>query len=301
MKISKLACILLSSIAWAFILPPTAFAQIGQSNVSVANVSAPDQTAGFYNRQNMLSPSPSNMNMVTINPGQSILGSPPYEQKRDNSEGPLQPVSIGYSFEVGKFEVTFAEWDKCVAGGGCAGHRPKDGNWGRGKRPVINVSWNDTQKYIKWLNRKTGLKYRLLSEAEWEYIARAGSNTPFATGGMITTQQANFNGQESYAGSPLGNYRRKTVPVGSFGANAYGLHDLHGNVWEWTQDCWSPNHSGNRRDGSPTEKSNCKHRVMKGGSWVNKPDDIRIAQRQQYVPDYRYDDYGFRIARTLSK
>lgn len=279
----------------------TGFAQTNQAGDRLAEISPIDQQVGFHNRQSLLPKSPPHMNMVTISPGRSLLGSPPYETKRDRSEGPVQPVEIGYTFEVGKYEVTFAEWDRCVADGGCAGHRPNDGQWGRGKRPVINVSWDDTQNYVRWLNKKTGLKYRLLSEAEWEYVARAGSATPFATGEMITTRQANFNGKESYAGSPLGTYRRKTIPVGSFNANAFGLHDLHGNVWEWTQDCWNSSHALTVSDGRARSTGDCKFRVMKGGSWVNKPDDIRIAQRQKYVTDYRYDDYGFRLARTLSK
>ena len=265
-----------------------------QSNVDRSQVVSIDRQQTFGKQ------SPAYLNMVTINPGQFQMGSPSYESKRERTEGPVQEVAINYAFEVGKFEVTFAEWDKCVASGGCKGHRPSDGGWGRGKRPVINISWQDTQNYIKGLNRKTGLKYRLLSEAEWEYIARAGSRDPFSTGHMITTQQANFNGQESYQGSPIGTYRRKTVAVGSFNANPYGIHDLHGNVWEWTQDCWNPTHAGNPNNGRARTSGDCGYRVMKGGSWVNSPYDIRVAQRQRYTTDYRYDDYGFRIARTLS-
>ena len=266
-----------------------------QSNAGNTKVVSIDRHQSFAKK------SPLRLNMVTIHPGQFRMGSPVHEAKRDRTEGPVQTVSIDYAFEVGKYEVTFAEWDKCLADGGCKGHKPNDGGWGRGKRPAINISWQDAQTYIKWLNNKTGLNYRLLSEAEWEYIARAGASDPFSTGHMITTQQANFNGKESYQGSPLGSYRRKTVDVGSFSPNPYGLHDLHGNVWEWTQDCWNDTHRGNTNDGRARNNGDCGYRVMKGGSWVNKPDDIRIAQRQRYTPDYRYDDYGFRIARTLSK
>ena len=269
--------------------------------VQAQSNAGPTQVVSIDRHQSLAKKSPSHLNMVTIHPGQFQMGSPAHEVKRDRTEGPVQTVSIDYPFEVGKYEVTFAEWDKCVASGGCKGYRPDDGGWGRGKRPVINISWQDAQNYIKWLNKKTGLTYRLLSESEWEYIARAGSNAPFSTGHMITTQQANFNGQETYQGSPLGNYRRKTVSVGSFSPNPYGLHDLHGNVWEWTEDCWNPTHNGNANDGRARASGDCGYRVMKGGSWVNKPDDIRTAQRQRYTTDYRYDDYGFRIARTLTK
>lgn len=241
------------------------------------------------------------LNMVTVKPGSFKMGSPRSELERDANEGPVHEVDINYYFEVGKYEVTFEQWETCVAGGGCKGHRPKDGGWGRGKRPVINVSWDDAQSYIKWLNGATGNTYRLLSEAEWEYIARAGEESPFYTGGAITTKQANFNGQYTYGGSPKGPYRRKTVPVGSFAPNPLGLHDIHGNVWEWTADCWNQTHSGAPANGAARRDGDCNRRVMKGGSWVNLPYQIRAAKRFHYTPDYRYDDYGFRIARTLTK
>lgn len=276
-------------------------AQTDAQRIRYAEATLPAPHIGSENRYKVLKKSPSHMNMVTIQPGRFDLGSPLFEPKRRQNEGPVQSVYIGYTFEVGKYEITFREWDKCVADGGCNGHKPDDGGWGRGNRPVINISWQDTQNYLRWLNKKTGSNYRLLSEAEWEYIARAGAQTAFSTGPMITTQQANFNGEVSYAGSPMGVYRRQTVPVGSYAANSSGLHDLHGNVWEWTQDCWNPSHSGTPTDGRARETGNCKYRVMKGGSWVNRPNDVRIAQRQKYTPDYRYDDYGFRIARTLTK
>ena len=122
-----------------------------------------------------------------------------------------------------------------MAAGGCK-HKPEDQGWGRGKRPVINVSWDDiTKEYLPWLSRKTGKTYRLLTEAEWEYAARAGTTTPFSTGRTITPDQANFNGDFTYGGSAKGVYRQKTVEVGSFPANAFGLHDMHGNVWEWVR------------------------------------------------------------------
>lgn len=274
---------------------------VWQSNANAQSNVGGTQIVSIDRHQIADKKSPSYLNMVTIYPGQFQMGSPIHEARRERTEGPVQNVSIDYTFEVGKYEVTFSEWDKCVASGGCNGYRPSDVGWGRGNRPAINISWNDAQSYIKWLNRKTGLKYRLLSESEWEYIARAGTNSPFSTGHMITTQQANFNGQKSYQGSPLGPYRRQTVEVGSFNANPYGLYDLHGNAWEWTQDCWNDTHVGNSADGKPRNSGDCSYRVMKGGSWVNRPDDVRVAQRQRYTTDYRYDDYGFRIARTLSK
>ena len=244
-------------------------------------------------------PSPARMNMVTILPGTFMMGSPQDEARRDANEGPRHKVTIDYPFEVGKFEVTFSEWNACVAGGGCRGHRPNDGGWGKGNRPVINVSWQDAKSYIKWLRRRTGLNYRLLSEAEWEYVARAGQEGPFSMGYSIGAYDANFNGEKPYGGGPSGPYLRKTVPVGSYPANAFGLHDIHGNVYEWVEDCWSPNHSGAPANGSARKDGDCKFRVMRGGSWVTHGYQMRASKRLRYTTDYRYDDYGFRVARTL--
>lgn len=239
------------------------------------------------------------LNMVRIPPGTFKLGSPRGEAKRERFEGPVQTVKIDYAFEVGKYEVTFDDWETCLAGGGCRGYRPADGGWGRGKRPVINVSWEDAQSYIRWLNSVTGLKYRLLSEAEWEYVARAGTDSPFYTGPVISSKQANFNGQFPYMLGEKGKYRRKTIPVGSFKPNQFGMYDILGNAFEWTQDCWNESHRGNPNDGSARTDGDCKFRLMKGGSWVNHAYQIRAAKRTRYTTDYQYDDYGFRIARTL--
>lgn len=245
--------------------------------------------------------SPKGMEMVLIQPGQGQLGSPASEFKRARFENPMRQTQINYAFEVGKYEITFDDWAKCVSAGGCGGYMPKDGGWGKGKRPVINISFDDAQKYLKWLNAETGLNYRLLSEAEWEYVARAGQNTPFGHGGAgISAKLANFDGKAPYATSEQGPYLRKTQPVGQYGANAFGVHDIYGNVYEWVQDCWNPNHNGASGTGAPRTDGDCDYRVMKGGSWVTHGYQMRAAARVRYVTDYRYDDYGFRIARTLN-
>jgi len=246
-------------------------------------------------------PSPARMNMITILPGSFMMGSPKDEVRRDSNESPRHKVTIDYPFEVGKFEVTFSEWGVCVANGGCRGHRPKDGGWGRGNRPVINISWQDAKSYVKWLSRKTGLNYRLLSEAEWEYVARAGQKGPFSTGYSIGAYDANFNGEKPYGDGPQGPYIRQTKPVGSYPANAFGLHDIHGNVYEWVEDCWNENHTGAPANGKARLRGNCKLRVMRGGSWVTHGYQMRASKRLRYTTDYRYDDYGFRVARTLGK
>src|SRR5690606_6844384 len=149
--------------------------------------------------------------------------------QRSNDEGPQRRVTIAHPFAVGKFEVTFSEWDACVADGGCR-YSPSDAGWGRGRSPVINVSWSDANEYTSWLSRKTGKLFRLMTEAEWEYSSRAGTTTQFSTGSTITAHQANFDGRSIYGTGLPSEYRRRTVEVGSFLPNAYGLHDMHGNV-----------------------------------------------------------------------
>lgn len=260
---------------------------------AIASTSAPSGpvTAGS---------SPMGIDMVVINPGAGKLGSPDFEKKRSRFEKPLRDTTIGYSFEVSKYEITFDDWEKCVKGGGCSGHKPDDKEWGRGKRPVINVSYDDAQSFLTWLNGKTGQTYRLLSEAEWEYVARAGQDGPFGNGYDISSKDANFDGKAPYGSGAKGAYLRKTQPVGQYEPNAFGVYDMHGNVYEWVEDCWNENHNDAIADGSPRKDGDCKFRVMKGGSWVTHGYQTRAAARIRYVTDYRYDDYGIRIARTLN-
>ena len=227
--------------------------------------------------------------MVVVPAGSFTMVSPSSEEGRSDSEGPQHRVTIRESFAVGKYEVSFAEWDACVAGGGCNDYRPDDSGWGRGERPVINVSWSDAKAYVGWLSRKTGEQYRLLSEAEWEYVARAGTTGPFHFGPTISTDQANYDEN-----------RMKTVPVGSFSANGFGLHDVHGNVGEWVEDCWHDSYSGAPVDGSAwVSGDDCGRRVLRGGSWSNIPWLLRSAVRVRYPPEVRINKFGFRVARTL--
>ncbi len=216
-----------------------------------------------------------------------------------DSEKPVHTVTIPQPFSIGKYEVTFAEWDACVSDGGCGGYRPKGWRRGRGDRPVIYVSWKDANAYVAWLSRRTGYTYRLLSEAEWEYAARAGTTTPFHFGSSISTDQANYHGNGTYGSGRKGVYRQKTVPVGSFPANAFGLHDVHGNVWEWVEDCWHWSYEGAPSDGGAwTTGDNCSSRVLRGGSWYSGPKYLRAAQRSR-DGGVRSDSLGFRVARTL--
>ena len=237
--------------------------------------------------------------MVVLPSGSFMMGSPKVEKGREDNEGPQRRVTLSYSFAAGKFEVTFAEWDACVSGGGCQ-HKPRDAGWGRDRRPVINVSWNDAKSYLSWLSRKTGKTYRLLSEAEWEYAARANTTTPFYTGRTITTSQANFDGNRSYNGSQKGRYRKQTIAVGSFPANAFGLHDVLGNVSEWVEDCWEAKYADAPNDGSPSKSGNCDRHIVRGGSWFDRRSWlIRSASRRYSFNNTRLRFNGFRVARTL--
>jgi formylglycine-generating enzyme required for sulfatase activity len=199
-------------------------------------------------------------------------------------------VTIAAPFAVGKFEVTFAEWDACVAQGGCS-HRPDDRGWGRGRQPVMNVNWDDAQQYVTWLSRKTGKSYRLLSEAEWEYAAQAGTDREASV--AEGAGQANCYG----CGSRWDN--KQTAPVGSFAANAFGLHDMIGNVWEWTADCWNESHAGTSTDGHARTSGDCARRALRGGSWYDIPRVARSANRVRGTTGDRFDSFGFRVARPL--
>jgi formylglycine-generating enzyme required for sulfatase activity len=224
--------------------------------------------------------------MVVIPAGSFIMGSPETEDGRSDAEGPQHRVRIE-SFALGKYPVTFAEYDACVQAGGCR-HRPNDQGWGRGRRPVINVSWNDSQAYVKWLSKKTGKAYRLPSEAEWEYACRAGTDTAYAQGEAITEKDANF-------GRSVG----KTTEVGSYPSNPWKLYDLHGNVWERVEDVWHENYVNAPDDGSAWTEGGSRARVLRGGSWFIGSWSLRAADRYWDVMGYWDHLIGFRVARTL--
>ena len=208
-----------------------------------------------------------------------------------DDEFPVHEVRVS-SFELSKYEVTFEEYDRFTAATGR--ERADDEGWGRGRRPVINVSWEDAVAYTEWLYSQAGESYRLPSEAEWEYAARAGSGTAYSWGNEIGRNRANCN----RCGSQWDG--EKTAPVGSFSPNAWGLHDMHGNLWEWVQDCWNGSYQGAPRDGSAWTSGNCERRVLRGGSWLNRPENLRAAFRFRYTTGYRYFNNGFRVARTLT-
>ena len=239
--------------------------------------------------------------MVAVPPGSFLMGSPETEEGRSSTEGPVHRVTINYPFAVGVHEITFNEWDYCVQQGGCRGYRPDDEDWGRGRRPVIKVSWHDAKAYVCWLSQETGKPYRLLTEAEWEYAARAGTTTLYHFGDTISPTQANYspwhyddNDEWVCPGC-----RDQTIPVGSFRANKFGLHDMHGNVYEWVEDCWHNSYTGAPSDGSAwITGGDCRVRVSRGGSWDNFPHLLRSATR--FWRYYGGDDLGFRVAVTLT-
>ena len=227
--------------------------------------------------------------MVSIPGGTFRMGDLSGEGR--DAEKPVHSVTVS-DFMLGKYEVTFSQWDACVADGGCGRYQPDDDGWGRGNRPLINISWDDIQTFIDWLNEKTGRNYRLPTEAEWEYAARAGSTTKYSWGNSIGHNRANCD-------DDCGDRWKYTAPAGSFSANVWGLHDMHGNVWEWVQDCWNDSYVGAPGDGRAWSSGDCGLRVVRGGSWPNDPGSLRSAGRYGGFWSARSDrgNYlGFRLA-----
>jgi formylglycine-generating enzyme required for sulfatase activity len=262
------------------VVPAGEFA-MGSSESQIAALYKQYETEDLYNRQG-----------------------PQYKQyeKEDwhNREGPQHVVRIKAPFAAGRYAVTFDEWDACIGDGGCKGYRPSDQGWGRGKRPVINVSIDDAMTYVEWQSRKTGKIYRLLSEAEWEYVARSGMAASFWWGETISTGQANYDGNCTFRGGAKGEYRKKTVAVDSFEPNPWGFYNMHGNVWEWCEDLWHKNYEGAPTDGLVwLQGGDAASRVVRGGAWNNIPQSLRSANRIASRSDSRFNFLGFRVARTL--
>lgn len=226
--------------------------------------------------------------MVVIPAGSFVMGSPQYESGRSDDELPQRRVTIR-SFALGRTEVTFAQYDECANENACP--RASDNGWGREDRPVINVSWNDAKAFTNWLSRKSGKTYRLPSEAEWEYAARGGTTSRFYCGdNYVCTYPVAWTTANSGA---------RTQPVGSKPPNAFGLHDLYGNAWEWTEDCYNSNYLGAPTDGSAWLSGKCEYRVIRGGSWGHYPGFNRSAIRFWGNPEILRDSKGgFRVARS---
>jgi formylglycine-generating enzyme required for sulfatase activity/uncharacterized caspase-like protein len=257
--------------------------------------------------------------MVMVPAGSFTMGSPSNEPERRGIDDQL-PVTIRKPFAVGRFAVTRGEFAAFVTAtgqkmteGGCLAYIGSewtgrvDRNWRSpgftqtDRHPVVCVNWNDAKAYVAWLSSTTGKAYRLLSEVEREYVARAGTTTPFWWGSSITPAQANYDGTlEPYTGGgSKGEYRKATVAVDTFAANAWGLYNVHGNVWEWTEDCWTDRKAGNPGNADAQSAGNCD-RVIRGGAWDSDPGLLRSAYRSAILPALRDSDVGFRVARTLA-
>lgn len=235
--------------------------------------------------------------MVVVPAGIYIMGLGA-TRKRD---GPPHRVNIKRPFAIGRFEVTFRQWFACVAEKGCR-QRPDDHKWGQIKRPVINVTWDQVQNYVKWLSRKTGKTYRLPSEAEWEYANRAGTTTAFWWGDDVGNNQANCRDCESRQCCSAKNQSccaHQTEPIGSFPPNPFGLYDTAGNVFEWTQDCWNPDHRGAPKDASVRTTGDCKNRVIRGGSFYYFNKVARSFYRSKNPSGVKSYWLGFRVVREL--
>ncbi|RTL71675.1 MAG: formylglycine-generating enzyme family protein [Hyphomicrobiales bacterium] len=225
--------------------------------------------------------------MVVVPAGVFRMGS---DEKDD--EKPIHTVTIAAPLAVGRFTITFDEWDGCVAHGGCPARGVAGANFGRGRQPVINVSWNDAQLYVKWISKLTGRTYRLLTEAEWEYVARAGTETQYSFGD-------DESALEDYAWFS-DNSEGHAHPVGEKKPNPFDLYDMHGNVWQWVQDCYVKSYQDAPANGRAVpDKENC-FRVLRGSSWDGRAVSLRSARRSGNRPGLRSINVGFRLARTLN-
>ena len=257
--------------------PPTA--------LTAAQEKAVGESAGFEFAECAECPT-----LVVIPAGRFDMGSPANEADRTAGEGPRHAVSIARPFALSRTEVTFEAWDACAAAGACP--KAVDG-WGRGAMPVVDVSWDGAQNYVAWLSQRTGKPYRLPTEAEWEYAARAGTTTRYPWGDEVGSGHANCNGCG-------GAWTLQTAPVGSFPPNAFGLFDMQGNVWEWVEDVWHDGFDGAPVDGSAwLDGGDPTFRVIRGSSWHNEPELARSAIRFQRHRKVQFDTLGLRVARTL--
>lgn len=225
--------------------------------------------------------------MVVVPGGSFEMGSLATEPGHLDNEGPHHRVTIAKPFAIAKFTVTFDEWEACAAYGDC---NPgiSDSGYGRGRNPVINITWDDARQYVEWLARTTGKPYRLLTEAEWEYAARAGKD-------VSADDQASIDRQAWYRVNSGG----RPHPVGERDANPWGLEDIFGNVWQWTADCFHDNYEGAPTDGAAWTSGPCNYRVLRGGSWYAAPQYLRVAVREYRASDNRSDNRGLRVARSI--
>jgi formylglycine-generating enzyme required for sulfatase activity len=244
--------------------------------------------------------------MIVVPAGYFLMGAKDGEPGSTPDERPQHEVYFAQPFSVGRFPVTFSEWDACVAARGCS-YQPTDQGWGKGRRPVVNILWDDAKEYVAWLSRTTSRPYRLLSEAEREHVARAGTTTAYWWGDSFFPAQANCAPADSdlspasISDLPQHIASAQTLPVQSFAPNPWGLYQVHGNVYDWVEDCWNDNYSGAPSDGSPWMSGNCSRHVLRGGAFSRKPQAARSAARIWFGPPNRLVYMSVRVARTLER
>jgi formylglycine-generating enzyme required for sulfatase activity len=283
---------LISLAALAALASTTASAQRGLTN-DPSDRAPPSSNKVFAEKPSSLEPGellrecPECPELVIVPPGDFVMGSPdtPYEK-------PERTLSVRRPFAIGRREVTFAEWDHCADAGACK-HRPDDRGWGRGERPVMNVSWDDVKLYTAWLSQKTGQRYRLPSEAEWEYAARGGTQTRYWWGDQFQPGMVNCKNCSDIL------ITDQPVKVGSLKPNPFGLFDMGGGVDQWVEDCWHKNYQGAPADGSAWIENECPSRVIRSGSWRKDSSYARTANRGSYDTNVRYPTHGFRVALSL--
>lgn len=264
------------------------FTQLAAALLTAMVLGGPAQALAVKKPGTVFRDCPTCPEMVVVPAGLFVMGANgPHKYER-----PAHRVIIRKPFAIGRYEVTFDEWQACLAEGGCK-EMPNDHKWGRGRRPVINVPWAGARQYVDWIAAKTKQKYRLPSEAEWEYAARAGTTTAYWWGDQVGENLGNCRDCKSQWS------KKGSGPVGSFKANPWGLYDVHGNVWEWVEDCWNPSHVGAPKDGVARTSGDCTKRVIRSGSWYYVSKNMRSAWR--FKNDARVKSYGigFRLLREL--
>jgi formylglycine-generating enzyme required for sulfatase activity len=235
--------------------------------------------------------------MVVVPRGSFMMGTPADEPDRFKGEDPIHRVTFAKPFAVGRFTISFDEWDACLADGGC-GRIKGDDKFGRGRLPAQGISFKAAKLYLAWLSKKVGRTYRLPSESEREYFTRAGTTTPFWFGSTVTAQDANYKASIPYGNGPHGEDSKGPVVVDSYPPNPFGLYQVHGNVFEWTEDCFNKRYNEDTpTDGAPWLEGDCSKRMLRGGTWDWMANMLRAGYRESAIVD---GGYSFRVVRTLN-
>jgi len=236
--------------------------------------------------------------MVVVPKGSFMMGTPITEVDRAKGEDPLHRVSFAKPFAVGRFTISFDDWDACLADGGCGGVKGDDKGFGRGRLPAQGINFEAAKSYLTWLSKKVGRIYRLPSESEREYFTRAGTTTAFWFGNTISQQDANYRASTPYGGGPRGVDSTGPVVVDSYAPNPFGIYQVHGNVWEWTEDCYNKRPTEDTPvDGAPWLEGDCGKRILRGGTWNWSADVSRSGARDD---SHKHSGHSFRVVRTLN-